>query len=94
MESNTGVAALVSALESQYLANEISLNALVHRCEALLDETRSALPPDTHKRAMNCVYILEEINALVLDEGRSMRDEERVRVKAELETLTSLATSA
>lgn len=90
MEGNTSIAESVSAIESQYLANGISLNTLVHRCEAVLDQSRSVLPPAVHQRAMNCIYVIEEINALILDEGRSLRDDECARVKLELQRLSSL----
>lgn len=90
MEIGTSVADSVRALEKQYAANEISLNALVQRSEALLEQSKSVLAPGTHQRAMNCIYVVEEINALVLDEGRLMRDDEQARVKSELQRLSSL----
>lgn len=90
MEDSTSLTESVRALEDQYLASGISLNALVHRGEALLEQGKSVLPPEKHQRAMNCIYVLEEINALVLDEGRSMSADERLRVGAELQKLASL----
>jgi hypothetical protein len=90
MQDGTNLSDSVRALEDQYLASAISLNALVHRGEALLEQGKSVLPPEKHQRAMNCVYVLEEINALMLDEGRLMRADERLRVAAELRMLSSL----
>jgi hypothetical protein len=90
MQDGTNLTDSVRALEDQYLAGAISLNALVLRVEALLEQGKSVMFPAAHQRAMNCVYVLEEINALVLDEGRSIEADERLRVAAELRMLTSL----
>lgn len=79
-----------NALASQYLANSVSLNSLVHRTEALLEQCKSRLTPDKYLSGMNCVYIIEEINALVLDEGRPLRVDERLNVVAELQKLSTL----
>lgn len=89
MEDHTNLAESIRVLADQYLATEISLNAFVHRSEATLEQGKSALPLENHKWAMNCIYILEEISALLLDEGRAMRADERSRVTTELERLLS-----
>ena len=92
MKDSTDLIVSVSALETQYLTSANSLNSLVQRGEALLEQGKSALNPQRHQRAMNCIYVLEEINALVLDEGRSISTDERLRVAAELQKLVSLVT--
>jgi hypothetical protein len=77
-------------LQVQYLAGRLSLNALVHQCEAFLQQFESFLPPNKHQLAANCVYLLEDINALVLDEARSIRDDERLTVESELQKFLTI----
>lgn len=90
MRDSSNIAESVRMLEAQYLAGGITLNALAHRAEVLLEQARSALSPEKHQQAMNCAYVIEEINALVLDEGRAMSAGERLRLTIELQKLSSL----
>lgn len=62
--------------------------------EALLEKKAPVLPPEIRQRALNCVHLLEVVNALVLDEARPMRAEERSRAVAALELLATCLANA
>ena len=83
---------LLRDVQTQYLAGRISLDTLVQRCEALLGQSESVLSPETYQHAMNCIYLLEDINAVVLDESRSVSERERLSVESELQKLCLIAT--
>jgi hypothetical protein len=82
------------SLRTEFLGSLISLNSLVYSCEALLEHHAEDMDPDKHKLAMNCVYILGEINAVVLDEARQMSSEEHDVAVAEVQRLTALVVNA
>ena len=83
------LSASLQALEASYLTGDIPLNAVVHRAEALLEEGKAMLTPDAFLRAMNCVYLIEDVNALVLDEGRPLKEGERASIATELGRLVA-----
>ena len=87
MERNEMLNDSLRDLQARYLAGHISLNALVHQCEALLGQGELLLLPDIYQRATNCVYLLEVINAVVLDESRPINDRERASIEEQLKKL-------
>jgi len=51
---------------------------------------RPHLLADTFLKAMNCVYLIEDINALVMDENRQITAVERHDIHAQLSILENL----
>lgn len=62
--------AQASKLLRSFVEGGTSLNALVQHMEFLLSDSDFQLDNAQRSRALNHVYLLEEINALALDEGR------------------------
>ena len=54
---------------------------------------RSELSSKDFSHAMNCIYLIEEINALCLDEGRKPTQEEKDAILFELDVLDKVFTS-
>jgi hypothetical protein len=90
MNSRQDVTQEIDGLKHKYLMEVISLNSLVHSAEAILETSAEIFAPEKLKSAMNRVYILEEINAVVLDERRQMSPEERAAAVTEVQRLASI----
>lgn len=73
-----------------YRSGEESLNALATQSEGILSAMGVHLGEALLQRAMNCAYIIEEINAVVLDENRSPNVSERLQIENEIERLLAL----
>ena len=77
-------------LIATYRRGEASLNTLASQSESLLSEVGMHLGEGILQKAMNCAYIIEEINALVLDENRTPNASERLQIEKEIERLLAL----
>lgn len=77
-------------LNALYRASAASLNTLASRSETLVEHMQSELPTQDFACAMNCVYLFEEINALVLDENRQPTYAEQEAIKNELALLEKI----
>ena len=77
-------------LISRYRRGAANLNSLSFKSELLVEEMRACLSPSGHSEAMNCVYVIEEINAVVLDENRSVSQEELAEIERRLALLEKL----
>jgi len=84
----------ISALSASYRAGSAELDSLSYRAELLVEQMRACLSDDGFSRAMNCVYIIEEINALVLDENRQITQSEQGEIESQLALLEKLVTGA
>lgn len=71
-------------------AGTVHLSALATRSEILIEQMQGKIPSMEWGRAMNCVCLLEEINAITLDENRPLTLEEEGIIKSELELLGSI----
>jgi hypothetical protein len=77
-------------LIASYRDGSSDLAHLSQRAETLIEETRPNLLADNFSQAMNCVYLIEEINALVLDESRQVTDIEQRDICTQLTILENL----
>ena len=77
-------------LIASYRAGTSNLAYLSQRIETLIEAMRSNLSADTFSRAINSVYLIEEINALVLDESRRTTDIEQHDIHTQLEKIEYL----
>jgi hypothetical protein len=77
-------------LIASYRGGSSDLAHLSQRAETLIEETRPNLLADTFSQAMNCVYLIEEINALILDESRRVTDTEQHDIHTQLTILENL----
>lgn len=77
-------------LIASYRGGSSDLAHLSQRAETLIEEIRPNLLGDTFSQAMNCVYLIEEINALVMDEGRPITDTEQHDIGTQLSILENL----
>ncbi|QNP59931.1 hypothetical protein [Paenacidovorax monticola] len=74
-------------LISSYQIGSIELNSLCFKSELIMEGMRSYLSSEIFSKAINCVYVLEEINALILDEARQLTQAERTEVEGQLNLL-------
>jgi hypothetical protein len=87
-----GVQLEITQVQKQELQNLITsyrngssdLAHLSQRIEILIEAMQSTLPISTFSKAMNCVYLIEDINALVLDEKRPITEVEQHEIHAKL----------
>jgi hypothetical protein len=77
-------------LNASYRARAVHLNTLASHSETLLEKMQSALPDEDFARAMNCVYLIEEINAIVLDESRQPTHAEQKAIENEMAILEKI----
>ena len=79
-------------LISSYQIGSTDLNSLCFKSELIVEEMRPRLSSWDYSSFMNCVYILEEINALILDEARSLTHAENTEIESQLTLLKKLGT--
>jgi hypothetical protein len=77
-------------LIASYQEGSTDLAHLSQRAETLIEAMRPNLPADTFSKAINSVYLIEDINALVLDESRQVTAGERQDIHAQLSMLENL----
>lgn len=80
----------LATLSAGYRAGSVPLPRLASRAEVLVEEMHTLLPAEDFARAMNCVYLVEEINAVVLDERRSPTESEKEAIERDLSLLERL----
>lgn len=68
----------------------MSLPSVVNRAESLVDQLEASLSSDVLREARNSVYLMEDINALALDEVRPLTTAEKDAVHHQLTRLESL----
>ena len=90
MDNDTLLTRELHALAASYRGGCIGLPTLASRAESLVEQMCDQLPTAVFSGAMNCVYLIEEINAIILDENRPITDGERGMIDQQLETLTEL----
>lgn len=73
-----------------YQIGSTDLNFLCFESELLVEEMRPHLSSGDFSSFMNCVYVLEEINALILDEARSLTYAENAEIEGQLALLKKL----
>ena len=77
-------------LGASYRAGAVGLNTLAFRSETYIEYLQSELPTEDFACAMNCAYLIEEINAVVLDENRRPTQEEQDAINKELTLLEKI----
>lgn len=77
-------------LIDSYYDGSSDLAHLSQRAETLIEAMRHHLPADNFLKAMNCVYLIEDINALVMDENRKITTVEQHDINAQLSILENL----
>ena len=93
VEGNLGLKTYQSLAEefhkliASYRSGLTDLAHLSQRSETLIEAMCPNLTTDTFSQAMNCVYLIEDVNALVLDEGRRVTDTEQSEINAQLKAL-------
>lgn len=90
MEAPTRLVQELSALCAAYRAGAIRLPSLASRVEILVESMHAHLPGEDFARAMNFVYLIEEINAVVLDENRPLNTPEKEAIENDLSLLEKL----
>lgn len=90
MDNDTLLTRELLALAASYRGGCIGLPTLASRAETLVEQMSDQLPTEVFSVAMNCVYLIEEINAIILDENRPITDGERGMIDRQLESLTEL----
>ena len=80
----------IKDLEDKYSNHQISLDVVVQRCEQLIESNRQSIPASVFLRTMNCLYLLEDLNALSFDEGRSINEKEFSYAVAQLVKLSDI----
>ena len=80
---------LRSVIDS-YRAGSTRLEYLASRTEELVTHLEPVLPAEAFCAAMNAVYVIEEINAVALDEGRAIGERERQLIEEALATIEQL----
>lgn len=90
MDNDTSLARELLALAASYRGGCSSLPALASRAETLIEQMRGHLPADVFSGAMNSVCLIEEINAVILDENRPLTDGERAMIDRQLDCLVEL----
>lgn len=75
-----------------YQIGSTELNSLCFKSELMVEEMHPRLPSGDFSKAMNCVYVLEEINALILDEARPVTQAEHTEIESQLALLKKLIT--
>lgn len=90
MKTNQLLSDELHKLLASYRGGLSDLAHLSQRAETLIEEIRPHLSADTFSQAMNCVYLIEEINALVLDESRRVTDSEQNEIHTQLTILESI----
>lgn len=73
-----------------YRVGTTELNSLSFKSEVLVEKLRLCLLAEDFSRAMNCVYVIEEINAVVLDENRQPKQPEQDEIERQLALLEKL----
>jgi hypothetical protein len=79
-----------AALLAEYRAGSVSLPSLALKIESLTQLFRESVSDDDFARAMNSVYLIEDINAVALDERRQLTQSENEAIKKELSSLERL----
>lgn len=77
----------VMDLIHSYENSSIDLNHFCFESELMIEKMKKLFFIDHFSKAMNCVYTLEEINALSLDEERSITQEEHLEISNQLNLL-------
>ena len=90
MDNDTLLTREFLALAASYRGGRVGLAPLASRAESLVEQMCDQLPTDVFSSAMNCVYLIEEINAIILDENRPITDGERGMIDRQLQSLTEL----
>lgn len=68
----------------------INLAVFSQKAETLIEKTQPSFSPTVFLKAMNCVYLIEEVNALVSDENRTLSEIEQHDINTQLVVLESL----
>ena len=79
-------------LIASYHEGSSDLAHLSQRAETLIEAMRPNLQADAFSMAMNSVYLIEDINALVMDESREVTVVEQQAIHAQLSVLENLFT--
>ena len=74
---------------SSYEQEAVDLDDLCFKAEVYLERLQEFLPAAAVSEALNCVYLLEEINAVVLSEVRQINAAESKEIEKQLERLRS-----
>lgn len=77
-------------LITTYRSGSSDLAHLSQRSETLIEAIRPHLTADMFSQAINYVYLIEEMNALVLDENRRVTDMEQHEIFTQLIKIENL----
>jgi hypothetical protein len=78
------------ALIASYREGSTRLHSLAAGIETLVERMQSSLSAEDFGRAMNCFYLIEDVNALTLDEGRQPTQVEQDSIHRQLNLLEAL----
>lgn len=73
-----------------YRAGAVELNTVSFRSEAYIKHLQSELPAEDFASAIKCAYLIEEINAVVLDQNRPLTQEEQDAINEELRLIEKI----
>ena len=90
MKNNRLLSEELHQLIDSYHSGSSDLAHLSQRAETLVEAMRPRLPADIFLSAMNCVYLIEEISALAMDEDRKITAVESQDIDQHLSILEDL----
>lgn len=73
-----------------FRAGDFTLPSLAFRTEAILEQISPTLPDQAAREAMNCAYLIEEINAVALERGVAPSAQEFAEIERALKMIESL----
>jgi hypothetical protein len=87
MSKNNPLFGEFERLVLQYRNGNTNLSILASRSESIVESLRVDLKPSDYSKVMNSIYLIEEINALALDEDREPLAVELDSVAAEIKKI-------
>ena len=90
METRERLVRELAAISAAYRAGSVHLSSLASRVEFLIEQMRVHLSAQDFAHTMNCVYRIEEINAVILDEQRQLTQSENQAIENDISLLENL----
>jgi hypothetical protein len=83
-------AEVLSKAIAAFRAGDFTLPSLAFRVAATLEELSPSLPAEAARKALDCAYLIEEVNAVALENGVVPSSHELAGVESALRTIESL----
>ena len=81
---------MLSKAIAAFRAGEFTLPTLAFRVEAILEELSPSLPVQASRKALDCAYLIEEINAVALGSGAMPSPDDFAEIERALRIIESL----